>query len=219
MFSRNDKVVLAEGRYVPGVDRGEEYTVTDYDDMTGTMCIVIPGEKEITNVPSECFLLTMGSPLLPDMEEPTALANSGPRERKEVEENEKLTERTYEEFSTLKDVLLPPELPLRKSGFTRKELFALHDQLCSNCKQIMVLKNHDYTADTDVFANFKNSEMFGVDNGIGLLLRVNDKMMRLRTYLEKGELAVEGEGFEDAAMDIINYMVLLVGMKREESRK
>lgn len=98
------------------------------------------------------------------------------------------------------------------SHFTREELLALHEELCDRGRRIMQAKNQDYTAGGGVFDNFKNSEVFGVPGELGLLLRVMDKLMRLKSFLVNGILVVKGEGVEDAIIDVINYMVMLDGM-------
>jgi hypothetical protein len=77
-------------------------------------------------------------------------------------------------------------------------------------------KNNDYTAGTeDPFSNFRLATLEGVEPEVGLMIRVQDKMQRLRTYISRGELMVEGEGFEDAIHDIIGYMLILKGMMTE----
>ena len=96
---------------------------------------------------------------------------------------------------------------------TRDELLTLHGQLCLEAQQIMAAKNHDYTgASGDPFANFRASEIFGVESTISILVRVLDKLQRIKTFAEKGELRVENESVKDAILDVMNYMVLIAGM-------
>lgn len=105
---------------------------------------------------------------------------------------------------------------------TRDDLFKLHEATTKECLDIMRKKNNDYAgaqADADPFANFRRSEILGVPGEMGLLIRVIDKICRLKTYIESGKLAVANEGFEDAAKDIINYMVLLLGMLKDKAAK
>lgn len=90
-------------------------------------------------------------------------------------------------------------------------LFELHQSLCLNALELMKLKNQDYGGDTDPFRNFHT---FGE---LGILVRLSDKMARLRTYCERGDLKVKDESVEDTILDAINYLVLLMGyIKREE---
>jgi hypothetical protein len=84
----------------------------------------------------------------------------------------------------------------------------------------MMKKNHDYRGgdDNDPFANFRGSTSLGIQPILGILLRVQDKLMRIKTFEEKGELKVKGEGIDDALIDVINYMVLIRGMIEMDSK-
>lgn len=102
------------------------------------------------------------------------------------------------------------------NDMTRERLFALHTELCGKGLEIMRAKNHDYTAGGSLFSNFRASERRGVPGEMGLLLRVDDKLSRIQTFIQQGTLLVKGEGVEDAIVDVINYMVLLAGMIEEK---
>lgn len=95
---------------------------------------------------------------------------------------------------------------------TISQVLKLHESLCKAGRKIMTAKHHDYTGGSDVFANFRFSETLGVPGELGLLIRVLDKVKRMETFVRSGTLLVPGEGFEDAVVDVINYMVLLAGM-------
>lgn len=95
-------------------------------------------------------------------------------------------------------------------------LLALHDELCRSAKDLMTRKNHDYTSGSgDSFANFRGSSYLGIDPVLGVMLRMQDKMMRIRTFVEKGELKVKDESVKDAFIDLINYTVLMYGLVEE----
>ena len=99
---------------------------------------------------------------------------------------------------------------------TKEELLALHTATMTACRAIMEKKNADYTGGSDdPFANFRVAEVMGVPAESGILLRVMDKMQRIKSFIAKGELQVENESAEDACDDIINYMVLIKGLMRE----
>lgn len=85
---------------------------------------------------------------------------------------------------------------------TRNELFERHKQLCSESLELMKAKNQDYGADEDPFRNFRE---FGA---LGILVRMSDKLARLRTFTERKEFAVKNEAVEDSVKDIINYAIL-----------
>jgi hypothetical protein len=92
---------------------------------------------------------------------------------------------------------------------TREELFSLHTNLCEEAKQLLIAKNHDYAAETDIFRNFR---LFGT---LGILVRLSDKIARLRTFEETKSFVVKDESVKDTIMDIINYAVLMQGYLKE----
>lgn len=100
------------------------------------------------------------------------------------------------------------------------QLEALHKETTDLCRETMVRKNHDYTdGSSDVFANFRDGEDMGVSAAKGLMLRVGDKMKRIKTFLNRGELMVRDETPLDSIHDIINYMILLKGLLKESSEQ
>lgn len=97
----------------------------------------------------------------------------------------------------------------------RAQLLSLHRTLTEQARELMTRKNADYGANADPFANFRMSALLHIEPEFGVLLRMQDKMARLVSFLEKGELAVKEESWSDAIIDIINYSVLLCGLLRE----
>jgi hypothetical protein len=94
------------------------------------------------------------------------------------------------------------------------------DELYNEGRRIMMQKNHDYTGGSgDPYANFRGSESLDISPITGILLRVQDKLMRIKTFDEKGELLVQNEGIKDAMIDVINYMALIYGLVKEQSRE
>ena len=93
------------------------------------------------------------------------------------------------------------------------------DELHAKCKAIMAAKNHDYRGGSgDPYNNFRGSVSLGIDPIVGILLRVQDKLMRVRTFSDKGQLKVKGESIEDALIDVTNYMALIFGLVKEKQR-
>ena len=102
-----------------------------------------------------------------------------------------------------------------------EELLNLHDQTCEKCKAIMIKKNSDYTGGskaTDIFANFNASMMLNIHPVQGLLLRLIDKVQRIRSFTNDKELSVPNESVEDACEDIVNYAILAKAMLIEERK-
>jgi len=87
----------------------------------------------------------------------------------------------------------------------RKQLYYHHDKLCANAKALMQDKNADYGENDDPFRNFRE---FGQ---LGILVRLSDKLARLRTWVERGVYQVKSEKVEDVVLDVINYAVLFSG--------
>lgn len=103
---------------------------------------------------------------------------------------------------------------------TTEELLKLHNEMCSKARQIMVKKNHDYAGASGEkpFANFEVAEKLGLcETEIGILMRMTDKIMRLKTFIRSGKLEVS-ESAEDACVDIMNYSVLLAGCILEKAK-
>ena len=88
----------------------------------------------------------------------------------------------------------------------RADLLQRHEELCAYARKIMEKKNQDYGADGDPFRNFRE---FGT---IGILVRLSDKLARIRTWEERGQFAVD-ETLQDTVLDAINYLILYLAMK------
>ncbi len=85
---------------------------------------------------------------------------------------------------------------------TLHELVMRHAQLTDEARELMKRKNHDYESADDVFCNFRE---FG---RVGILVRLSDKLARLRAYMEKGEFQVRDEKLRDTVEDALNYLIL-----------
>ena len=83
----------------------------------------------------------------------------------------------------------------------------------------MQTKNSDYTGGksaVDPFANFRCSKVLDIHPVHGILLRVMDKIKRIHSFVNDGELQVPNESVEDACDDIVNYAILAKAMLLEE---
>lgn len=95
----------------------------------------------------------------------------------------------------------------QKANMTRDDLTKLHSDLSSAAAHLMKAKNHDYAHSDDIFRNFR---MFG---SFGILVRLSDKIARLRSFEDSGQFAVQDERLDDTIVDIINYAVLYRAMR------
>ena len=89
-----------------------------------------------------------------------------------------------------------------------------HSEEMKKLNDIVKQKNHDYTGggDKDAFANFKIVETMGIaSTEQGFLTRMMDKIMRINTFVQKGELKVQDESVKDTLRDLANYSILLLG--------
>lgn len=103
------------------------------------------------------------------------------------------------------------ETPLKQET-PRERLFRLHEEMCKEARALMRKKNNDYSTEGDPFRNFR---MFG---GLGFLVRMSDKLSRLRTYVERGDFDVKDESARDTLIDLVNYCVLLQAYWDEGNR-
>ena len=98
-----------------------------------------------------------------------------------------------------------------------ERLLTVADNLTAGAREIMLRKNHDYTSGSgDPYANFRGAQFLGIAPAVGICLRIQDKLQRIRTFAERGELRVDGEGLHDAVIDVINYAVLAYAVLTED---
>ncbi len=72
-------------------------------------------------------------------------------------------------------------------------------------------KQADYGRDEDAFANVRAAIDFGVPGWVGAMIRCNDKMRRVQTYIQKGQLVNDSvyDDFKDMAVYCLIAHILL----------
>jgi len=75
-------------------------------------------------------------------------------------------------------------------------------------------KNHDYAGD-DPLSNLKSSEEIGIPAWKGILVRLQDKWARLKTFAKTGTFEVKDESVKDTLMDNAVYSILCIIMLEE----
>ena len=75
-------------------------------------------------------------------------------------------------------------------------------------------KQHVYGVDEDPFANIRASQDFGVEPWVGAIIRLNDKVTRIKSFLKKGEL--KNEPLVDAFQDVAVYALISWILYEEE---
>jgi len=72
----------------------------------------------------------------------------------------------------------------------------------------MLAKSHDYSSGGDHFRNFRGASKLGIDPVKGVLLRIQDKLERINTFVDEGTLSVKEESCLDSVLDIVNYIII-----------
>jgi len=83
------------------------------------------------------------------------------------------------------------------------EMQAMHDR-----------KSQDYGVQADPFANVRASEDFGIPGWLGTVVRLNDKITRIKSFAKNGSLA--NESLRDSLIDIAVYAAIAVALYDEE---
>lgn len=81
-------------------------------------------------------------------------------------------------------------------------------------REMYLRKSHDYGSKKDTFTNVRASIEFGIAPWIGALVRLNDKIVRIKSFIEKGVL--KNESVEDSLLDIAVYAIISLCLRREE---
>lgn len=82
-------------------------------------------------------------------------------------------------------------------------------------RETHIKKSQDYGDPSDALANIKvGAELVGIEPWRGCVIRMADKMQRIKAFCRDGSLA--NEGFEDALLDLASYAVIALVMFREE---
>lgn len=107
-----------------------------------------------------------------------------------------------------------PNSSLQKTDFSA---FVQDTQaLFTRCVDMLRNKSNDYAEGQDAFLNFKTAaQIAGISPEQTLLTLLGMKMSRLTQLVSKGKSA-KNESVEDTLLDIINYVVLLRGMMKEQ---
>ena len=83
------------------------------------------------------------------------------------------------------------------------EMQAMHDK-----------KSQDYGVQADPFANVRASEDFGIPGWLGTIVRLNDKITRIKSFAKNGSLA--NESLRDSLIDIAVYAAIAVALYDQE---
>lgn len=94
---------------------------------------------------------------------------------------------------------------------TRKEYLQYFETTVQEMYELTKRKNHDYSNDSNPFANFTRVEAMDIcTTEVGFLTRMMDKMSRISTFVKKGELKVKDESVKDTLKDLATYSILFM---------
>jgi hypothetical protein len=96
---------------------------------------------------------------------------------------------------------------------TRDEFLVFQKDTFNKLISITEKKNADYAGKGgDAFNNFTRVEMLGIaTTEQGFVTRMTDKLSRIISFMQNGELLVKDESVEDTLLDLANYCVLMAG--------
>jgi hypothetical protein len=82
-------------------------------------------------------------------------------------------------------------------------------------KEMHLKKSHDYGDDADALANIRSSaDVINAQPWAGAVLRMSDKMHRLKAYFHSGH--VEFDGVDDTLLDLCAYSAIALVLYREQ---
>ena len=88
----------------------------------------------------------------------------------------------------------------------------VHKELLDNMHDVYVRKNHDYGDSVH-----ETYERYGMTS---FLVRMEDKMNRIRTLDETEDIKVKDEKMEDTLLDLANYAILaIIELKRDKAQQ
>ena|SRR3990167_6289907 len=83
-------------------------------------------------------------------------------------------------------------------------------EIVGNILDLHIRKAQDYGSEGDPYANVRASAEFGIEPWVGAALRLNDKVQRLKSMVQKGRLVNESilDSFDDIAVYAVIARVL-----------
>jgi hypothetical protein len=107
---------------------------------------------------------------------------------------------------------------LRGDGLTREQPGSLPFlELLEELRTLHLSKSQDYGSESDPLANIRQgAEFVGIEPWRGCMVRVADKVQRLRTYCRTGRLV--HEGVRDTLLDLAAYSLLAIVLFDEGAR-
>jgi len=102
---------------------------------------------------------------------------------------------------------------------TNQKTIEVQQEVIDHAWSILKAKRKDYSGSDDPFGNFRMSEFVGIPPWQGCMVRMMDKLSRIRHIMESGKVHVKEESLLDTFADVINYTCILAGLCEEEKMK
>lgn len=90
-------------------------------------------------------------------------------------------------------------------------------KLLDEMRDLHVRKAADYGRGADPLANCRASAEFGIPAWVGVMVRANDKVHRIKSFIQNGSL--KNESIEDSLMDLAAYALIALTLYREEGKR
>ena len=81
--------------------------------------------------------------------------------------------------------------------------------ILDNMQSVYEAKDNDYSTTGLPMGNLRKCEEAGIDAWRGCLVRIGDKISRLKNFLKEKEYLVISEKAEDTVIDLANYAILM----------
>lgn len=78
---------------------------------------------------------------------------------------------------------------------------------------VHLTKHQDYDPSGLLFENIRQSKEFGVPGWIGAMVRLNDKIKRIQSFIK--HCSLQNEGVKDSLLDIANYAIIALILYEE----
>lgn len=112
------------------------------------------------------------------------------------------------------DGIMKPEL----SGNGHPRFYDLLKRMA----EVHSAKNRDYAGETDPLRNLRQCADAGIDPWVGVIVRMTDKLDRLKSFAKARAFAVKDEGISDTLIDLANYsllcLILFEDQRKEQER-
>lgn len=95
---------------------------------------------------------------------------------------------------------------------------SMFNNILDKMRKIHESKNNDYSPEGE-FGNFSESERVGVEPWRGAFVRLQDKYTRCCNLIRGKEQMVKNEALEDTLLDLANYAVIVLCLRRIAENK